>query len=291
MGAFDPPDRVIWRHRGGVINLAAGAPIIMGILNMTPDSFSDGGRFIDPSAAMDRAAAMLAEGATILDIGGESSRPGADTVSAREERRRIQPVIEKLSTIPGVIISVDTTKAEVAQAALEAGAHIINDISSFDHDPAMTAIVKSFGAGLVLMHMQGNPKTMQEAPRYVDVVTEVGLYLQSKIKVATAAGIDPDCLLADPGIGFGKTQEHNLALLRNLEQLAADAGRPLLVGLSRKRFIGTITGRAIPDRLAGSLAAAVWAVLHGVRILRVHDVKETCDATRVAATLSVPTGA
>jgi dihydropteroate synthase len=265
-----------------VLSLAE-RPLIMGILNVTPDSFSDGGMHESVEAAFCRAHRLLEDGADIVDVGGESTRPSAAPVGVEEELRRVIPVIRRLACDPGVVISVDTRKAEVARAALEAGARIINDVTALTGDPAMPAAAAEFGAGVVLMHMAGTPLTMQQSPVYHDVVEEVGSYLARRVEdLVGSAKLDPRCLTVDPGIGFGKTLEHNLQLLAGLSALREKVGRPLVVGLSRKSFLGKITGRAVNERLAGSLAGLVYCVLRGVRVVRVHDVRETADAVRVA---------
>ncbi len=267
-----------WRIRGRVLETGRRT-LVMGVLNVTPDSFSDGGRFLDPEAAVARGRAMVDEGADLLDVGGESSRPGAVPVDPAEEEARVVPVIRALRAGSGVPISVDTRRASVARAALEAGADIVNDISALG-DRAMAAVVRASGAGLVLMHMRGEPATMQAAPAYEDVVTEVAAFLSRRLEAAGAAGIPPGAVVLDPGIGFGKTLDHNLALLAGLGRIAA-AGRPVMVGVSRKSVVGLLTGRGVGDRLAGSLALAAYLALRGAAILRVHDVKETCDAVRI----------
>jgi dihydropteroate synthase len=252
----------------------------MGILNVTPDSFSDGGRYLDPDAAVAHAVRMVEEGADVIDVGGESTRPGSDPVSAREERARVLPVIERLAAArPDVAISVDTRKPEVAEAALAAGACIVNDVSA-GRAEGMFEVVRAAGAGMVLMHMLGEPKTMQEAPHYEDVVGEVAAFLRERLEAATAAGIEPEALVVDPGIGFGKTLEHNLLLLRHLEALT-ELGRPVLVGPSRKRFIGAILGLPEAERDEGTLGAVAWAAAHGASAVRVHDVRSTVRALRV----------
>jgi len=261
--------------------------LVMGILNVTPDSFSDGGDYPDPSAAVERALEMAAQGADIIDIGGESTRPGAEPVLAKEEIRRVVPVVEKIRAQSDILVSIDTMKAETATQALEAGADIINDVSAFGTDPGMVGVAAKTQAGVVLMHMKGSPQTMQQSPGYENVVQEVGAYLTERIRFAEQHGVRSECVAVDPGIGFGKTVEHNLELLRGLPQLA-ECGRPVLVGASRKSFIGHITGQKAPeDRLAGSLGAAAWAILHGAHILRVHDVFDTCDVCRLVDTLLV----
>lgn len=252
----------------------------MGVLNVTPDSFSDGGRFCALDAALAQAQRMREEGADIVDVGGESSRPGAEPVPAEVEAERVLPVIEALARDGRYVISVDTRKASVARAALERGAHIVNDISALG-DPEMAAAVREYGAGLILMHMRGEPRTMQDDPRYADVVAEVRAFLAERRRLAEAAGISAESLALDPGFGFGKTLEHNLALLACLSKLAAQ-DRPVVVGVSRKRMLGALTGRPVEERLAAGLAALTAAVLQGARVVRVHDVKESCDAVRVA---------
>ena len=258
-----------------------GRVLIMGILNVTPDSFSDGGRFLSPDAAVKRALIMEKEGADIIDVGGESSRPGAEPVPVEEELRRVLPVLERLRGKLRIPISIDTTKAEVAEAALRAGASIVNDISALRFDPAMAPLVAKFGAGLVLMHMLGTPKTMQQAPHYEDVVTEVRDFLAERAQYAQSQGIPREAIAVDPGIGFGKTVEHNLELLRRLPELV-ELGFPVLVGPSRKSFIGAILGLGVEERLEGTLAACAVAVVRGADILRVHDVKEVRRAADLA---------
>lgn len=260
-------------------------PLVMGILNVTPDSFSDGGRCFDTGTAIRRGLAMVEEGADIVDVGGESTRPGAPAVDNDEELRRVVSVVKGLSSRTDVLLSVDTMKACVARAALEAGAHIVNDVSAMTHDPGMAPVVAQSGAGVVLMHMRGTPRTMQRDPRYGDVVEEVAGYLARRVEAAVEAGIDRDAVVVDPGIGFGKSLAHNVALLTNLG-CTGGCGRPVLVGLSRKSFLGELTGRDVDARLAGSLAALTFCVLNGAHIMRVHDVRESRDAIRVALALS-----
>ncbi|MCX6899477.1 MAG: dihydropteroate synthase [Verrucomicrobia bacterium] len=271
------------------MDFSDGRSRLMGILNVTPDSFSDGGSFTDPKAAAAHALAMVEAGAEIIDVGGESSRPGSAPVPLDEELRRVIPVVAMLHArrptlhAPHFLVSVDTTKAEVARRALEAGAHIINDISAGRFDPAMFDTVAHAGAGLVLMHMQGTPQTMQLDPRYSDVTSDVSGFLRERLAAAQDAGITAEQIVLDPGIGFGKTVEHNLALLARLDALCA-LGWPVLVGVSRKSFIAKLLGPdgANPDALRqGSIAAAVWAVTRGASIVRVHDVAETARALRV----------
>jgi len=253
----------------------------MGVLNITPDSFYDGGRFTDASEAADHGLRMAAEGAEIIDIGGESSRPGADPIPAEEEIKRVVPVISLLRPKTTALLSVDTTKYETARAALDAGADIINDISSFRMDPRLLTLAAETGAGFILMHMQGVPKSMQLAPRYADVLAEVRDFLAEKIEIAAAYGLGAESLALDPGIGFGKRLEDNCALLRGLGEIAG-LGRPVVVGVSRKSMIGKILDVPPEERLEGSLAAAVIALSRGAHILRVHDVQSTVRAARVA---------
>lgn len=255
--------------------------LIMGIVNVTPDSFYDGGRRFDAGQAVAHGLAMAASGADIVDIGGESSRPGAEPVSADDELARVIPVIESLRKQSAVPISIDTYKAQVARAALYAGADIVNDISALRFDSAMTSVIAEEKVPVVLMHMQGTPRTMQAEPRYQDVVREVRDFLAAQLYEALDAGVAPQAIVIDPGIGFGKNLEHNLQLLRGLPDLAV-LGQPLLVGVSRKAFIGKILKLEADQRLEGSLAAAVAAVLAGANILRVHDVAESAKAARMA---------
>lgn len=274
-----------FRWHGGVLRLD-GRPLVMGILNVTPDSFSDGGDYFDREAALDRALQMVEEGADLLDVGGESTRPGAPPVSREEEERRVVPVIEHLAHRVGVPISVDTYKAAVARRAVEAGAALVNDVSGLRMDPAMARAVADLGAGLVVMHMRGDPRTMQSDTRYTDLVGEIFRALEESVDRAVEAGVPRDRVWVDPGIGFGKSAEQNLVLLRRLGEFRS-LGCPVLVGASRKSFIGRTLGIEDPkDRLEGSLAAAVVAVWNGARILRVHDVR----ATRRAADLAWAAG-
>jgi dihydropteroate synthase len=255
-------------------------PLVMGVLNVTPDSFFDGGRFLDPGAAVARALAMEEEGADLIDIGAESSRPGAPPIEEGEELRRLMPVLEALAGKLAIPVSVDTAKAGVARTALAAGASLVNDITALRGDAGMGRLIATTGAGLVLMHMQGTPATMQRAPRYTDVVGEVRRFFGERLRAASDEGIAPEQIILDPGIGFGKNLQHNLALLANLEAFE-DFGRPLLVGVSRKAFIGQILDRAVEGRLAGTAAAVALAVLHGARLVRVHDVRAMKDAVRM----------
>ncbi len=263
---------------GRVLDLTR--PVVMGVLNVTADSFSDGGRFRERDAAIAHARQLLAEGAAIIDIGGESTRPGAEPVSEQQELDRVIPVIEALAGRIDAVISVDTMKPVVMREAVRAGAGLINDVRALGEEGAIEAAAAS-GAAICLMHMQGMPRTMQQDPRYDDVVVEVDAFLRERVAACLAAGIAPERLCVDPGFGFGKTVEHNLQLLAGLPRLAA-AGYPLLVGLSRKSMLGTLTGRTVNERLAGSLALATIAALHGAQIVRAHDVAATCDAITVA---------
>ncbi len=261
----------------------------MGVINVTPDSFSDGGRYLDPSAAVAHGLGLEREGADSLDIGGESTRPWSEGVSAAEERRRVLPVIEGLIAAGATAqISIDTSKAAVARDALAAGAGLVNDVTAFRGDPGMAALVAEAGVECCLMHMLGRPRTMQEDPRYEDVVSDVKAFLEERVAFAVAEGIDEERILLDPGIGFGKTRQHNLELLRRLDELVA-IGRPLVIGTSRKSFLGAITGREVDDRLAASIASNVLAYARGARVFRVHDVQATRDALLVAAaTVTAP---
>jgi dihydropteroate synthase len=256
---------------------------IMGVVNVTPDSFSDGGTFDDDAAAVRHARRLVEEGAAIVDVGGESTRPGAAPVPAEEELRRVVPVVEGIAGLGlGARISVDTMKSEVARAAVAAGATYVNDVTAFRHDPGMAELVAERGVDCCLMHMLGEPRTMQQDPHYEDVVSEVKAFLEERLAAAVAAGVPEERVQLDPGIGFGKTLEHNLELLRRLDEIVA-LGRPVIVGVSRKRFIGSLTGRAEPDRVAGGIAANVLAFQRGVHMFRVHDVAETRDGLAVAA--------
>ena len=254
---------------------------IIGVINVTPDSFYDGGFYLEPQTAIAHGLELLADGADIIDIGGESSRPGSDPVPADEEIRRVIPVISGLRKTTKALISVDTTKFEVARAALDHGADIINDITSFNLDPRLLSLAAQNNAGFILMHMQGNPKTMQVHPFYEDVLKEIRTFLAEKIEIALAYGLKKESLLIDPGIGFGKRLEDNLRLLNQLD-FFEELGRPILVGVSRKSFIGKILNASPQDRLEGSIAAAVVSILKGASVLRVHDVKAVRRAALVA---------
>jgi dihydropteroate synthase len=267
--------------RAGILTEDSG-PVVVGILNITPDSFSDGGDFLDPEAAARRAFAMLDEGAAVLDLGGESTRPGSDPVSPEEELRRVIPVIECiLAARPEAVISVDTHRAETARSALEAGARLVNDVTALRGDPRMASVVEEAACPVILMHMQGEPKTMQNDPHYEDVVREVKDFLAQRAEYAISSGIRPENLIVDPGIGFGKDLEHNLALLRNLDAVV-DLGFPVLVGASRKRFIGEITGvQEAKERVFGTVATTVLAHEQGASYFRVHDVRANLEALAV----------
>jgi dihydropteroate synthase len=258
-------------------------PTLMGVVNVTPDSFSDGGLYLDPEAAVAHGRELVAAGAEILDVGGESTRPGAEAVDEAEELRRVVPVIEGLSDV-GCRISVDTSKAGVAAAALEAGAEIVNDVTALRGDSAMAAVCAERGATVVLMHMLGEPRTMQDNPRYGDVVAVVKSFLAERLDFAVAAGIADERVWLDPGIGFGKTAAHNMELLRRLGELR-DLGRPLVIGTSRKSFIGRVDGSAAGERLGGTIATSVLAAADGVEVLRVHDVAEVGQALAVTAAI------
>jgi dihydropteroate synthase len=256
---------------------------VMGVVNVTPDSFSDGGRYLDAGKAIGHGIELADEGASILDVGGESTRPGADPVGVEEELRRVLPVIEGLAGArPHVQISIDTSKAAVAAEAISRGATLVNDVTALRGDPEMARVIAETGVDCCLMHMLGEPRTMQLDPRYDDVVDEVKAFLEERVAFAVAAGIAEERITLDPGIGFGKTLEHNLELLRRLDDLVA-IGRPVMVGPSRKAFLGRLTERPVDERLAGTIAACVLAYVNGARVFRVHDVAPVADALIVAA--------
>ena len=265
----------------GRYSLDLGTPLVMGVLNVTPDSFSDGGAFLRPQVAVEHARRMVGQGAGIIDVGGESTRPGAMPVGAGEEMDRVLPVIEALAAELTVPVSVDTSKPEVMRAALAAGASMVNDVMALQA-PGATEAVAASQAAVCLMHMQGEPRSMQQDPRYDDVVKDVRQFLSARVRACEAAGIARERLVVDPGFGFGKTVEHNLRLLAELGVFGSE-GLPVLVGLSRKSLIGRLTGRPADQRLAGSVALAALAVAHGASIVRAHDVAETVDAVRIAA--------
>ncbi|MDH4258900.1 MAG: dihydropteroate synthase [Gammaproteobacteria bacterium] len=272
------------RLRCGRHTLNLDIPVVMGVLNVTPDSFSDGGRFVALPAALAQAERMAHEGAAIIDVGGESTRPGAAPVDVGEELRRVIPVVEKLVERIQLPVSVDTSKPEVMRAAIAAGASMINDVYALREPGAIDTVAKSEVA-ICLMHMQGEPRTMQKEPRYADVLVEVRDFLRGRVARCVDAGIAASRLVIDPGFGFGKTVEHNLELLRRLRELAAD-GCPVLAGLSRKSMIDKLTGRTDGERLGGSLALAMLAILGGARIVRAHDVGPTVDAIRIVTAMN-----
>ena len=260
---------------------AVRVPLIMGVVNVTPDSFSDGGLFLDADAAVEHGLRLAQEGADILDVGGESTRPGAEPVGEDEELRRVVPVIERLAQ-GDARLSIDTTKLAVARAALDAGATLVNDVSALRFDPGMAGLVAETGAGCCLMHMLGEPRTMQADPRYDDVVSDVKAFLEERLAFAVAEGIDEERIWLDPGIGFGKTVEHNLELLRRIDEIVA-IGRPVVVGTSRKSFLGKLVGgRDEGERLPGTIATNVLALERGASVFRVHDVAQNADALAVA---------
>jgi dihydropteroate synthase len=264
---------------------------IMGVVNVTPDSFSDGGLFLDTDDAVRHALELAAEGADILDVGGESTRPGAEPVSEDEERRRVVPVLERVAAArAGVQLSIDTSKPDVAGAALDAGATYVNDVTAFRADPGMAGLVAERGVECCLMHMLGEPRTMQDDPHYEDVVSDVKAFLEERLAAAVAAGIPEERVQLDPGIGFGKTLEHNLELLRRLDEIAA-IGRPVVLGTSRKSFIGRLTGRDVAGRVHGTVATCVLGYERGARVFRVHDVAAVHDGLSVAAATFPPHGA
>jgi dihydropteroate synthase len=257
-------------------------PRLMGVVNVTPDSFSDGGLFLNAEAAIEHGRKLARQGAAILDVGGESTRPGAEEVSVEEELARVVPVVQGLAE--GATVSVDTSKAAVAEAALDAGASIVNDVTAMRHDPEIGALCAERGAGLILMHMQGDPRTMQANPTYDDVVDDVRAFLAERMAAAVGAGVDEERIWLDPGIGFGKSLDHNLELLRRLGELCG-LGRPLVVGTSRKSFIGKIDGAAVDERLGGTIASSILAAATGADVLRVHDVAEAAQAAKVASAI------
>jgi len=259
--------------------------IVMGIVNTTPDSFTDGGRFLDADAAGAHALRLASQGAEILDIGGESTRPGSANVSEQEELDRVIPVIERLAKRPELVLSIDTQKPSVAREALAAGASIVNDIAANRSDAEMWQVVAEAGAGYVCMHMQGTPQTMQAKPEYDDVTVEVCVFFRERLDLLSSHGVTTDQVALDPGIGFGKTLEHNIKLLRDLKKFNL-VERPMLVGASRKSFIEKLLGAPIDERLPASLACATWAAIQGSQIVRVHDVAETVQAVRMAEALA-----
>ena len=275
---------MLWKTSGPILDLSTHA-IVMGVLNVTADSFSDGGRFLDPQRAWDHAQTMADAGARILDIGGESTRPGATPVPEEEEMRRVLPIIERLAHDPRLILSIDTMKPAVARAAVRAGAAIINDVTGL-RDPAMRDVVAETGAAAIAMHMQGTPADMQRAPSYGDVVADVREFFRQTFHASLRSGIDPMCLAFDPGIGFGKTLQHNLALLRELPSLRIEE-RPLVLGVSRKSFLGIITGEpAIEARHWPTVALSAYGRQRGANVLRVHDVLPNLEAIRATEALA-----
>ena len=258
------------------------APRLMGVVNVTPDSFSDGGRFVDAGAAIAHGEKLVRDGADILDVGGESTRPGAEEVDEGEEQARIEPVVPALART--ATVSIDTSKLAVAEAALDGGAAIVNDITALRGDPEIAALCAERGAGLLLMHMQGNPRTMQASPAYGDVVDEAKAFLAERIEAAVGAGVSEERIWVDPGIGFGKTLDHNLELLRRLGELR-ELGLPLVISTSRKGFIGKIDGAEVGNRLGGTIASSVLAAAEGADVLRVHDVAEAVQAMKVATAI------
>jgi dihydropteroate synthase len=273
-----------WRLRDRVLEFGP-RPLVMGIVNVTPDSFSDGGQFFQPERAVAHGLELVNQGADLLDIGGESTRPGSLPVEENEELRRVAPVVEALAAQTTVPLSVDTSKAVVAGACLKAGAHIVNDVTAFTGDANMLKIVRDAGAGVILMHMQGTPKTMQAAPHYDNVIEEICGYLQERLAFAMAGGLYAEQIALDPGIGFGKTYAHNMDLLSRLKEFQR-LGRPICLGVSRKGFLGKITGPELGRRITASLAVACHAVMQSaVQILRVHDVQQTRDAVTILEAL------
>lgn len=271
----------LWKHRRGTLDLTSKAAV-MGVLNVTPDSFSDGGRYAGVDEAVAHGLGMAAEGAAIIDLGGESTRPGAERVSAAEQIRRTRPVIEALRRRSEVLISIDTTLAAVAEAALEAGADIVNDISGLRGDAGMAGVCARTGAGVVVMHMQGEPRTMQVAPTYGDVVAEVRAFFAAQMALAVAAGVEAQALVFDPGIGFGKTLEHNLALIRALGRLSPSEGRAVLLGVSRKSFLGRLVGSEdLADRAWPTVALTALGREKGARVFRVHEATPNVQALRM----------
>jgi dihydropteroate synthase len=269
---------MIFRYPGGSLSCGRHTAV-MGVLNVTPDSFSDGGDWTDPDRAVRRARRMVRDGAHVVDVGGESTRPGSRGVSTAEELRRVVPVIERLAA-EKILVSVDTSKAAVARAAFKAGAKILNDVTALRGDRAMAKTAADAGAGVILMHMKGTPRTMQKNPGYADVVAEISGFFREILKTAWRAGIERDKIMLDPGIGFGKSPEHNLEILRRLDEFRS-LGRPLAIGTSRKSFIGRALNRQVHDRLSGTGATVAAAILRGADLVRVHDVREMSDVARM----------
>lgn len=265
------------------ISLESGA-LVMGVVNVTPDSFSDGGRYLDPAKAVDHIDSLIEQGADIVDIGGESTRPGAPHVNEQEELRRLKPVLEAIGHRCSVPISIDTQKASIAKMALDLGAIIVNDISALQYDPDMARVVAESRAGLVLMHMQGSPETMQQTPVYADVVGEVKTFLKDRVAFASQQGIAAECMVVDPGIGFGKTLSHNLKLIKQCGEFV-ELDRPVMVGVSNKSFLGKILDKPSEERTFGSAAATAIAIFQGAQIIRVHEVNVMRDVMKVAVSL------
>lgn len=270
-----------FRGRHGKLLELGEKTVVCGILNITPDSFFDGGLYNNKRKAIERARQLVHEGAEMLDIGGASSRPGADPVAADEERKRIMPVLEALVDEVDILISVDTYRSQIAKEALEIGVDIINDITSLGEDPDMAYVVAESGAGMVLMHMQGSPSTMQKNPKYDDVIAEISSFLQEAFNTATASGIDKDKIAIDPGIGFGKRPEHNLEIIRRLSELR-DLGQPIFIGVSRKSIIGDVLNLPLDERIEGTAALVACSIMNGANIVRVHDVKYMSRVARMA---------
>lgn len=268
----------LFRYPGGSITFGRRTAV-MGVLNVTPDSFSDGGEWTDPDRAARHARRMVRDGADLIDIGGESTRPGARSVPAAEEIRRVVPVVERLAA-EGILVSIDTSKAAVARAAFKAGAKILNDVTALRGDRAMAGTAAAAGVGVILMHMKGTPRTMQRRARYDDVIGEISGFFREILKFAWRAGIERDKIMLDPGIGFGKESKHNLEILRRLGEFRS-LGRPLAIGTSRKSFIGRALGRRVDDRLSGTGATVAAAILRGADLIRVHDVREMSDVARM----------
>jgi dihydropteroate synthase len=266
------------RYPGGSLSFGQRT-YVMGILNVTPDSFSDGGDWIDPDRAVRRARAMIREGADLVDVGGESTRPGAKPVSSEEEIRRVVPVIARLAR-ERILVSIDSSKAAVAEAAIRAGAKILNDVTALRGDPAMGRLAAHAKVPVILMHMKGSPRTMQQNPKYRDVVEEILGFFREILRIALRVGISRDKIILDPGIGFGKSPKHNLEILRRLDEFRS-LGRPLAIGTSRKSFIGRALGRRVDDRVSGTAATVAGAILRGADVVRVHDVREMSDVVRM----------
>jgi len=276
---FDNPVERTMECRGHYLTFGKRT-LIMGVLNVTPDSFSDGGLYADAGIAVNQAKEMVAQGADIIDIGGESSRPGSDPVPMDEELRRVLPVIKRLAQESDVPISIDTYKSTVAEHALKAGAHIVNDISGLNFDPNMAKVAADYGAPVILMHIQGTPKNMQISPKYHSLISEIISYLRNSIEHAETVGVSPEKIIIDPGIGFGKTMEHNLEIIRRLKEFRC-LGKPILIGTSRKSFIGKILDLPVEERVEGTLATVVASIINGADILRVHDIKQVQRAVRM----------